>query len=50
MPAAEPPDGTITMRLIPRGRSEFSQTINFPNWASSGHRVSINFNDFDRME
>ena len=50
MPAAEPPDGTVTLRLIPRGRSEFSQTVNFPNWASSGHRVSINFNDFDRIE
>jgi pimeloyl-ACP methyl ester carboxylesterase len=50
MPATEPPDGTITLRMIPRGRSEFSQTVNFPNWASSGHRVSINFNDFDRVE
>ncbi len=50
MPATEPPDGTVSMRLIPRGRSEFSQTVNFPNWASTGHRVSIDFNDFDRVE
>jgi pimeloyl-ACP methyl ester carboxylesterase len=50
MPATEPPDGTITLRMIPRGRGEFAQSVNFPNWASSGHRVSINFNDFDRVE
>lgn len=50
MPATEPPDGTVRMRLIPRGRAEFTQTIHFPNWASSGHRVSVGYNDFDSAE
>lgn len=50
MPATEPPDGTVSMRLLPRGKAEFAQTLNFPNWASSRHRVSVVFNDFDRAE
>jgi pimeloyl-ACP methyl ester carboxylesterase len=47
MPATDPPDGTVSVRLVPRGREEFAQVVNLPNWASSRHRVSVMFDDFD---
>ncbi len=46
MPAAEPPDGTITFRSAPRGDTKRPQVLNVPNWASSGHRISVNLNDY----
>lgn len=50
MPATDPPDGTVTVSLVPRGKPEFRQTLNFPNWASSKHRIGVVFNDHDRVE
>jgi lipase/uncharacterized protein/alpha/beta hydrolase family protein len=46
MPAAEPPDGTITFRSLPRGDSVRPQIVNTPNWASDAHRISVNLNDY----
>lgn len=46
MPAAEPPDGTITVTNYPRGDRSQPQVLNLPNWASSGHFVNVMFNDF----
>jgi pimeloyl-ACP methyl ester carboxylesterase len=46
MPAAEPPDGTISFRSLPRGDSEHAQILNTPNWASVAHRISVNLNDY----
>ena len=48
MPATEPPDGTVTIRSMARGKAEAVQTLNFPNWASDRHRIGIVFNDYDR--
>jgi pimeloyl-ACP methyl ester carboxylesterase len=46
MPAASPPDGTISFVNAPRGDTERLQAINIPNWASSDHRFNVRFNDF----
>jgi Lipase C-terminal domain/Lipase (class 2) len=46
MPATDPPDGTITYRNAPRGDASRLQVLSMPNWASDGHRSSINFNDY----
>ena len=46
MPAADPPDGTITVTNYPRGDRDRPQTLNVPNWASAGHAISLVFSDF----
>ena len=46
MPAAEPPDGTVSFENAPRGDTGRLQTINIPNWRSSEHRATVTFNDF----
>ena len=46
IPAAIPPNGTISLVLTPRGGSGKKQVINIPNWASSTDRISVQFNDY----
>jgi pimeloyl-ACP methyl ester carboxylesterase len=46
MPAAEPPDGTISIVVTPRWGSGKTQVINVPNWASSEHAMSVIVNDY----
>jgi pimeloyl-ACP methyl ester carboxylesterase len=46
MPAADPPDGTVTLTNHPRGDSSRPQVLHFPNWASSGHLVTVMFDDY----
>jgi pimeloyl-ACP methyl ester carboxylesterase len=46
MPAADPPDGTITVTNMPRGDTDRPQTLNVPNWTSAGHAISLMFSDF----
>jgi len=46
MPAANPTDGTITFRNLPRGDATQPQLLNVPNWPSSTHAVSVVFSDF----
>jgi hypothetical protein len=46
MPAAEPPDGTITVTNMPRGDTSKPQVLRVPNWASTGHTVSVMFSDY----
>ncbi len=46
MPATDPPDGTITFKNAPRGDNGKPQTLNVPNWASSGHLISLMFSDY----
>ena len=46
MPAADPPTGTITFKNVPRGDSSKPQVLNVPNWASSGHLISLMFSDY----
>jgi len=46
IPAADPPDGIISLVLTPRYGGGRTQVINVPNWASSKHRVTIQFNDY----
>ncbi len=46
LPAAEPPDGTITFKNIPRGDTSRPQVLNLPNWSSSNHFVTVMFADF----
>jgi pimeloyl-ACP methyl ester carboxylesterase len=45
IPAADPPDSTVTAELTPRGGGA-TQVVNCPNLASSQHAISIRFNDF----
>jgi pimeloyl-ACP methyl ester carboxylesterase len=47
VPAAIPPDATVTVELTPRGGGP-SQVVNCPNFASSEHAISIRFNDFSQ--
>ena len=46
MPAADPPTGTITFKNVPRGDASKPQVLNVPNWASSGHLISLMFSDY----
>ena len=46
MPAADPPDGVITIKNLPRGDSDKPQTLNVPNWSSTNHVVMVLFSDF----
>jgi pimeloyl-ACP methyl ester carboxylesterase len=46
VPAADPPDGTTSLVLAPRGGGGKTQVINIPNWASLNHSVSVVFNDY----
>ena len=46
IPGADPPDRTITVTNIPRGDRAAPQTLNVPNWASSGHAISVVFTDY----
>lgn len=48
MPAATPPDGVISVVSAPRGDTADLQQLNVPNWASSGHRISLVFNDYQQ--
>jgi pimeloyl-ACP methyl ester carboxylesterase len=44
-PAAEPPDGTVTFDLHTRGEPR-RQVLRTPNWASTGHGISVNFRNW----
>jgi pimeloyl-ACP methyl ester carboxylesterase len=44
--AAIPPNRTVAVVNAPRGDRDRLQIVNVPNWASSGHAVSIHFQDF----
>jgi len=46
MPAADPPDGTINIRNLPRGDTNKPQVLHTPNWQSSKHHISLSFSDF----
>jgi pimeloyl-ACP methyl ester carboxylesterase len=46
IPAADPPDGTTSLVLTPRGGGGLTQVINTPNWASLYNSVSVVFNDY----
>lgn len=45
LPAADPPDATITVTNLPRGDADRPQTLNVPNGPSSRHSVSVVFTD-----
>jgi pimeloyl-ACP methyl ester carboxylesterase len=46
LPAAEPPNGTIIVKSIPRGNVSKPQTIAIPNWPSTGHLSTLMFADY----
>ena len=46
LPAANPPNGTISLVSYPRGDRQRPQVINVPNWASSQHAIQVIFNDW----
>jgi pimeloyl-ACP methyl ester carboxylesterase len=46
IPGADPPDATVTVTNIPRGADDEPQVLSFPNWASSGHAISVVFTDY----
>jgi pimeloyl-ACP methyl ester carboxylesterase len=46
MPASDAADGTITVTNFPRGDRDDPQTLNVPNWPSSGHSISVVFTDY----
>lgn len=45
MPAAPEPNGVITLTNVPRG-DEAPQRLAFPNWASSGHFITVVYSDY----
>lgn len=46
VPASNPPNSTITLELSARNSNGKNQVINVPNWASTGDRITVQFNDF----
>jgi pimeloyl-ACP methyl ester carboxylesterase len=47
IPAAIPPDSTVSLVLTPRDGGH-TETVNVPNWASSTDAVTIQFDDFNQ--
>jgi hypothetical protein len=45
LPADADGAGTITVTNLPRGDTSRPQTLNVPNWPSSGHAISVVFSD-----
>jgi pimeloyl-ACP methyl ester carboxylesterase len=50
MPADDPVGGTVHMVSAHRGDLDRPQVINTPNWASSGHRIVVEWNDYLERE
>lgn len=50
VPGAEPPNGTIPIVLTSRSGGGQKQIINVPNWASSHHAISVQFNDYFQVD
>ena len=50
MPASQPADGTIHLLHTQRGDVDRPQTLNVANWASDGHRIVVEFNDYLEAE
>ncbi|MBI5895286.1 MAG: alpha/beta hydrolase [Desulfobacterales bacterium] len=50
IPAADPPDNRIRLTLMERGGNGTMQVINVPNWSSTSHRISVQFNDFAQWD
>lgn len=48
MPASDTPNGTITIRNLPRGDASKPQLLRIPNWSSTNHNVSVLLSDFPR--
>ena len=48
IPAAIPPDRTIEVKMIARAGDGDVEVLNIPNWASSGHIVTLQFRDFQQ--
>ena len=46
VPAADPPRETISIASTPRGGGGHVELINLPNWSSTNHRISVQFNDY----
>jgi pimeloyl-ACP methyl ester carboxylesterase len=46
LPASADGSGTIAVTNFPRGDADDPQTLNVPNWPSSGHAVSVVFTDW----
>jgi hypothetical protein len=45
VPAASPPDRTVSVTVIPRGDEEQAETVNVPNWSSAEDAVSVHFRE-----
>jgi hypothetical protein len=48
--AADPPNARIRLALMDRGGVGMLQIINVPNWPSTSHRISVQFNDFAQWD
>jgi hypothetical protein len=46
VPAADPPNDTISIASTPRLGGGRVELINIPNWESTGHRISVQFHDY----
>lgn len=50
MPASSPPDGTISVRSLPRDVAGKVQAVNVPNWPSSTDRMAVELNDYATVD
>ncbi len=48
IPAANPPNASVSVVLIPRDAGH-TQTISIPNWASSTDKVTLQFDDYNQV-
>jgi pimeloyl-ACP methyl ester carboxylesterase len=46
VPAVQPPDRSVSIVARPRDGGGHVDTINVPNWRSSDHRISVQFDDY----
>jgi hypothetical protein len=49
IPGTSPPDGTVTFELNSRGTGSL-HTLRIPNWESTDHTVTTQFDDFDSVD
>ncbi len=46
VPGADPPNATISNALTARGSGGTEEVVNVPNWASSNHRITVQYHDY----
>jgi pimeloyl-ACP methyl ester carboxylesterase len=50
IPAANPPTGSVPVRMVARAGDGVPEVVNVPNWPSATDHVSVQFRDFEQED